>query len=332
MELPVVGHNFTQERIGVAALQVYAARHGQVWRETPTADVGIDGQLEFVNSANQATGKLAAVQVKAGPSYFLHRTDGGWKHYPAEKHRRYWEAFPLPVFLVLHNTESGKSYWTDARQALRTSFPDRTAESFIEVPEANELNSTPLARLFENSGVHDQPFIDDIHGVLNALINVRSDEYSFPLSYFDLFVQGLTNICRSVYYGMDLVMSAVEFNLQAEGREVGVGIGAKEQDFVFGFVKFLQAQALAHVDYADCLIDWIDREMQPHFVAPLTARGRELVRAIQREEERLIGEGTLAMEGGLRVAQEGLFEMQPVSYFRRLPRIRSFQSPLISAD
>lgn len=35
--------------------------------ETSTGDVGIDGNLEFVNPDGFATGKAIAVQVKSGP-------------------------------------------------------------------------------------------------------------------------------------------------------------------------------------------------------------------------------------------------------------------------
>ena len=332
MELPAVGHTYTQERLGVAAVGIYAAQSKQIWRETPTGDVGIDGQMEFVNSAGQATGKIVAVQAKAGPSYFKHPTENGWKYYLGEKHRNYWEAFPLSVILVLHHTETRKSYWVDARQALRTSLPGRPAQPFIEVPKANELDNTPVITLFENAGVLNQPFIDDIDDVIKALIGARSEEYAFPLSYFDMFVQGLTNICRSIYFGMDLVTFAVENNLEAADREVGIGLGHHEYEFIFGFVKFLQAQGLAHIDYADCLIDWMDREMVPHFVAPLTARGRQLVQAIHKEEERLVTAGKLTSEDRLHVAQEGFFEMKPISYFRRLPLIHRFQAAVTAKD
>ena len=59
-----------QERRGINAVAVAAARMGQIWSETATADVGIDGQLEFVDENGFATGKTVAVQVKSGPSFF----------------------------------------------------------------------------------------------------------------------------------------------------------------------------------------------------------------------------------------------------------------------
>lgn len=323
MELPKVVRTYTQERLGISAVQAYAAVAGQIWRETNTGDVGIDGQLEYVNDSSFATGRTIAVQVKSGPSFLKHDTGDAFRFYPEEKHRRYWEGFPLPVVLILHDPSSGKSYWTDARQDLRSPSKDRDAH--IAVPKANLLQETPPKLLFENAGVINQPFIADLEEVMQALLATTSGERSFPLSYFDLYVHGLTSICRSIYYGIDVVAHAVEFNLAAEEAKCGMALGGVEQEFIFGFVKFLLAQNLAQVDYADCMIDWIDRQMQPTFVAPLTSRGRELVALIHREEQRLIESGALPDEGALHVAQEGFFEMLPISYHRRLPRIRQFQ-------
>ena len=115
MELPKAGTTYVQERRGIASVQSYAAAKGLIWRETGTGDVGIDGQLEFVNSDGFATGRTIALQVKAGRSFFEHPTERGWKFYPKEMHRNYWEQFPLPVLLALHNTDNGETYWIDAR-------------------------------------------------------------------------------------------------------------------------------------------------------------------------------------------------------------------------
>ncbi|WP_139051675.1 DUF4365 domain-containing protein, partial [Pseudomonas amygdali] len=105
----------------IAAVQYYAARRNQIWRETGTGDVGIDGNIEFVNAEGFATGRIVAVQVKSGPSYFKNPTLTGWKFYPERKHRNYWESFSLPVLLVLHDPDTNKSYWADARQLLRST-------------------------------------------------------------------------------------------------------------------------------------------------------------------------------------------------------------------
>lgn len=322
MDLPKAGATYTQERLGIAAVQYYAARRNQIWRETGTGDVGIDGNIEYVNTEGFATGRIVAVQVKSGPSYFKSPTLNGWKFYPERKHRNYWESFPLPVLLILHNPETNISYWADARQLLRSTREDN---AFIEVLSSNNLEETDTIALFENAGALDQPFISEIPEILRHLIGTNSNEKSFPLSYFDLFVHGLTNLCRSIYYGMDIIISSVEYNLEATNATHGMGMGHQEHLFAFGFVKFLVAQGLAHIDLSDCLIDWVDREMHPHFVAPLSSRGRALVRLIHQEEARLVADGRMEDEDGLHVAQEAFFEMVAASCFRRFPRIRNFQ-------
>lgn len=325
MKFPKAGANYSQERLGIAAIQSYAAQRRQIWRETGTGDVGVDGHLEFVNRDGFATSRIVAVQVKSGPSYFNHRSARGWKFYPEDKHRHYWEFFSLPVLLMLHNPDTGFVYWADVRQALRSPCAEK---AFVEVPEENRLNITEATALFETAGVQDQPFIEDLDGVLDALLAARSNNARFPVSHFDLFTHGLTNICRSIYFGMDLVSNAVEFNLAAAEPPFAMGMGDTEHRFAFDFVKFLLAQNLAQIDYADCLIDWVDREMQPHFVAPLTSRGRALVKLVHDKEQRLIAEGKMPDAGLVHVAQEGFFGMVPESYFRRFPLIREFQRAL----
>ena len=332
MELPKVGHTYNQERRGIAALQSYAATAGQIWRETDTGDVGIDGQLEFVASDGFATGRLVAVQVKAGPSFFRHPSPSGWRFYPEEKHRNYWERFPLPVLLIMHDPETEQSFWVDARQALRVH--EHEDRPFVEVPSENVLETTAPSTLFENAGVLAQPFIPSIADVLNAMITTVWRAEGFLLSYFDLFTYGLTNRCRSIYYGMDIILSAVENNLSARTPDVnqGIGLDALEHEFAFDFVKFLLAQNLAHIDYADCLVDWMEYKMHPQFVAPLTSRGRSLVALIHNFEDLLTSSGVLEIEGGSRVAQEGVFEMLERSYSSRCNRIRRFQEVFSKAD
>lgn len=322
MKFPNAGANYSQERLGIAAIQNYAAQHRQIWRETGTGDVGVDGHLEFVNRDGFATSQIVAVQVKSGPSYFKHRTAEGWKFYPEDKHRHYWELFPLPVLLILYNPDTEIAYWADVRQALRSP---RAEKAFVEVPEGSRLSTTEAATLFETAGVQDQPFIEDLVGVLDTLLAARSHNASFPLSHFDLFTHGLTNICRSIYFGMDLICNVVEYNLAAADSPFGMGMGDTEHRFAFDFVKFLLAQNLAQVDYSDCLIDWVDREMQPHFVAPLTSRGRSLVKLIHEKERRAIAEGKMSDAGLVHVAQEGFFGMILESNLRRFPLIREFQ-------
>ncbi len=322
--LPRHSQSSVQERLGIASIQYYAAKKSQIWRETNTTDVGIDGQLEFVSSDGFSTGQLIAVQAKSGSSYFSHETNDCWKHYPDKKHRLYWEKFPIPVLLVLHDPRTEVTFWTDVRQQLRS--PSRNEAAFLLVPKGNILQTTSPVDLFATAGANKQPFIPDLNDVLSLMLASKSPSASLPLTYFDLFCSGMVNICRSIYYGMDLILEVAEDNLSASNSEFGVGLGSPEDIFLFGFIEFIVAQNLAHVDISDCLVDWVDREMHPHFVAPLSSRGRQLVKIIHERESALIASGRLP-ESRARVAQEGLFRMQVDRMTERLSRLRLFQKP-----
>ena len=57
------------ERIGVSSVEKIINQMGMIFREQPVDDYGIDAQIEIVEN-KCATGKLIAVQIKSGNSYF----------------------------------------------------------------------------------------------------------------------------------------------------------------------------------------------------------------------------------------------------------------------
>ena len=61
--------------------------------------------------------------------------------------------------------------------------------------------------------VIDQDFMS-VEEVLNYLIKAKSNNASFPVSYFNLFCSGLTNICRSLYFGMDVAITVAGVRLE----------------------------------------------------------------------------------------------------------------------
>ncbi|EKP0305127.1 DUF4365 domain-containing protein [Aeromonas veronii] len=58
MNFPKYNQTNSQERLGVNAVAEAMAKIGQIWRETPMADVGIDGQIEYVSPEGFATGRM----------------------------------------------------------------------------------------------------------------------------------------------------------------------------------------------------------------------------------------------------------------------------------
>ncbi len=118
-------------------IQVHSACVGMraIWRPTPCHDLGVDGQIEFLEQGDGviSTGKIVAVQVKSGPSYFKDRTEDGIIYYPSPKHRRYWRSLNLPLLLVLHNPEADETFYTEVKPQLGAGGP-------VLVPRSNRFD------------------------------------------------------------------------------------------------------------------------------------------------------------------------------------------------
>lgn len=97
--------------------------------------------------------------------------------------------------------------------------------------------------------------------------------------------------------------------MENQNSPFGVGVGDSEHNFLFDYIKFIVHQHIADVDFSDCMIDWHDRQMQPSFMAPLTSRGKKLVRLIHELECRLKSEGKIEDTGNLHAAQEGFVQL-----------------------
>lgn len=306
------------ERLGVSAVVQTITSMSLIWRATTDSDVGIDGQIEHVDDNGCATGCLVAVQIKSGVSYF--RDKGNfWLFTIEEKHRLYWERFPIPVIFCLHNPELSTTYWLDARQFLRN--PENFSCLDLLIPKSNVLQNITVSDLFKNTGGLSRKFLS-IPETLSFLIKSRNSNNSFCFTYFDLFVFGLTNICRSLFCGFDLVFEIVDGQNTAYGYSEAFSIIPSDHDFFFNYILFLSEQHIADINISDCLTDWIDWQICPQFLAPLTSRGKALVLLIDELQD------TYGLETptGINVAQEGyvrmVFDFQQA---RRFEIVRDFQ-------
>lgn len=271
--LPKVPSSYFQERKGVRHVADLLEACRLVWRETPNADVGIDGQIELVNDEGEATGAIVAVQIKSGPSYLL---DGGafWKYYPSEKHRLYWEHHALPVLLMLHDPAGDVVYWVDARRVLRS---DQHKTQFIPVPKGNVLTEGSRRAVFETVGSTGAGLMEP-GALLRHMVLTTSPSADFPMTHLDIFAAGLVDIGRKLFFSAGLCWDIAEF--RSEGGRVAMG--GDEHAFMDSYLSLLAEQNIAVVDYSDFLIDIRDRDMFPMFIAPLTSRGRA-VRDLARE-------------------------------------------------
>ncbi len=298
---PKVTENYFTEREGVLKVGIGINNLGLVFRETPNADVGIDGQIEYINKSEQAIGKIIAVQIKSGDSYLVDKGDH-WAYYPSPKHKSYWESYPIPVILLIHSPTKKETYYTDVRYQL--NIPKNQLE-YISIPKNVTLESSTKETLFASSGDIGSDFFEP-DKLFDIMIKTKCNNPTFLVSFFDLFVQGLTNLCRQLFFSMQMAIEIAEYN---NDTEFGLATGMDEHQFLNDYVRFLVSQNLARVDYADYLIDWEERKLQPTFLATITQRGWKLIDYISEQEKKLkdpLPRGRLVSERLLYIGTPGL--------------------------
>ncbi|MEU8763021.1 DUF4365 domain-containing protein [Streptomyces sp. NPDC048659] len=122
---------------------------GWVFREQPKEDYGIDAHVEVVDE-ERVRGRLLALQIKSGSSWFKEPGPGGWWFRPDAGHVRYWTHHSLPVVVVLYHPERERCYWqlVDRETLVETS---RGGWKLL-VPEGQVLDEgarAPLSRAAE---------------------------------------------------------------------------------------------------------------------------------------------------------------------------------------
>ena len=117
---------------------------GWLFREQPTEDFGIDAHAEVVDADN-VTGRLLALQIKSGQSWFRESAPGGWWYRPDKDHVAYWLDHSLPVAVVLYDEASKTCFWQlISRDTLQQT---KTGGWRVLVPNTQVLDETAKEQL-----------------------------------------------------------------------------------------------------------------------------------------------------------------------------------------
>jgi hypothetical protein len=116
-----------------------------LFREQPE-DYGIDAHVEIVEGET-VSGKLLALQIKGGKSWFSEPAPDGWWYRPDAGHVRYWTNHSLPVVVVLYQPETERCHWQLVNQDALVATS--TGGWKLLVPEAQVLDESALVPLQE---------------------------------------------------------------------------------------------------------------------------------------------------------------------------------------
>src|SRR4030042_5749538 len=125
-----VDKKHTIERVGISAVSCAFAKLKWLFREQPVSDFGIDAQVEIVRD-DKPTGRLLALQIKSGTSFFSEAKNGKVVFRGDEKHLNYWLKHSLSVVLILHDPQNSIIIW----QAINEKIIIKTSKGWkVEIP------------------------------------------------------------------------------------------------------------------------------------------------------------------------------------------------------
>lgn len=97
-----------------------------IFRPVSKVDVGIDAEVEIVYDDEQCSGRLLALQIKCGESYFEEEKEDGYIIRIPNSTFNYWLKFSLPVIYIVCDPRSGEMLWhlisSDTAVRLKKSY------------------------------------------------------------------------------------------------------------------------------------------------------------------------------------------------------------------
>jgi Domain of unknown function (DUF4365) len=127
-----------------------------IFREQPKDDMGIDAHIEICDNG-KPSGRLIALQIKSGKSYFKEKTSEGIVFRGSSEHLEYWSRHSLPVIIAIYDPLSGDVYW----QAVLPKYIEKTRKYWkIVVPHSKKLDEKSNTEL--NNYAQDSPLIEEL--------------------------------------------------------------------------------------------------------------------------------------------------------------------------
>lgn len=132
-----------KNRLAVNATDAAVLKNNWFFREQTVSDQGIDAHVEKFELVDGkqgqdevGTGRLLALQIKGGPSYFEEPSPNGWWFRFKERKCKLWLGHALPVLVVLVDLDDGQLYW----QRVTPATVQKAGKSFkIEIPRTQTV-------------------------------------------------------------------------------------------------------------------------------------------------------------------------------------------------
>lgn len=254
------------QQLGIGLVIAKAARMGWICRDQPAEDNGVDAHLEL-RTEGKATGRLIAVQVKTGPSYFTEQTESHVIFRCNIEKRDYWVKHTLPVIIALVPIDDGPILW---KLASSDAFESTGKDFKALIPKTQPFDNTAKTAL-EAAATPLLP--DESFSRMELEDKSTGLEKRYSLS---IILQGTPTRANVAAAARAAIRAAKTESYQRPGAEA---MSHLEADAIFAYVYLTPESHRNHIHICRC--EW-RREGMPTFTAG------------KSDTQENIGEGVLA--------------------------------------
>lgn len=265
----------TTEHAGIAKVHAICAKMNAIWRATPSTDVGIDGQIEFLEPGSYvSTGQIVGVQIKSGSSYFSRPSHDSFLYYPNHYNREYWRRVRLPLILVLHDPDRDTTLYTRLKPQLQAEGP-------VKVPA--DAHFTAEARHDLLACARDDAHIQSFEAVLRALSKVTlSDAVGYQVNGCDFLLAMSARSAGLLDFSLPRFKVLLAYTVPPD---YGLHFSPRTWDYALRCLFLLQHFGVAQTLTPALVEEWLGNQRVPDVICPLTRFGDHLLEHILQDPQ-----------------------------------------------
>jgi len=164
-------------RAGVHYAGYIFSLEGMIFRETGSTDVGIDGQLELVNSDDVATGLLVGIQIKSGDS-FVNKETRVFSFKANKEHFLYWKNLSIPVIGIVYSPALRTASWFSLAEQTEKILNGESAPVVRQVLDKSNIIDIDIGLATLISRIHSYYKIPVEKSSVDKLIKVQEQSDS----------------------------------------------------------------------------------------------------------------------------------------------------------
>jgi len=245
------------------------------WRPTPSHDIGVDGQIEFLDQEidNSSTGKIVAVQVKAGPSYFKAESNDHFKYYPSSKHRRYWSSLNIPIILVLHNPDTDTTIFTNVKPQLESG---------------EAIKVSKICTLSASSRTDILSICDDMEDPRRVLNTLKKATLQIDNGKVISGIEFLASCLCPDHHYFEIRMARLHSIIELGSENMTIGNGQETYEFILRCSLICMGSKITESFENEFERQWYGMELVPDIMVQMTPFGESVVNYLSENSSEYI--------------------------------------------